>query len=1060
MTFSVLRALHGIIGEALDNIEAVYALHASQDRPLGKDKSPYPSGYSNSPHSGTTRSGHRSTLSVNSLSDAYASPPPSPCIKTEHSDPDSMPQPSIDFPSLDAPCDSSSIAEALTQHPDVVSATNRIIAACGQMTATVQTPFLTICDAVMGYHLPSCMRLFEASHTPEILREAGSAGSHVCLISEKNGVDKVKLAHILRLLATHHVVRELSPDVFALNRVSSMIDTGKRFQDVQQWTAGGVPEKKYEGTSGTAAFVGLCADEIFKSSAYLTETYLLSQSKITKAGSEPTRAPFCFAFGTVESRIGFFGWLEGHAELNSVNNLALTEDVRVETSGGAVYTPVKAAIRNPGSVKHTSLGPSSARDNSNSNRFRLERFGKAMSGTCSWEAPGAILNSFDWHSLAQNSVIVDVGGGIGSTSMLLASAFSSLDKDGLDLRFIIQDRPIVVEMGEKAWKAKCPEFLENGTALFQAHDFFTPQPVKQAAVFLLRVVLHDWPDDFARRILIQLREAAMPDTKLLLGDFVLPLACPDETDKDELLEGIQGAESMLASPPLLANLGKASANAYWMDLTMQVMFNAQERTLRETVALAASAGWKVTRVTKCGASHFGYIVAVPAPIPSQIRYQSGGAALYRDPSFVNPKSQASLKGAAIFTNNPARHRDKHEERDLIERSSSRCGTPTFGSRMQLSFVEEALARFGSAIRSRKPSAKPAVPPKPTLLKQAITLAPVPSVKKKSSPLSVPPLATSPSPVSPTTKGLPSPKFHLPSSEQRAAPKRMSLANLRIPFSSEPVPPLPIGRVPPSPMSPIRPLPRRSSIAQLSSPYGQQKNQPTSSLLASPSLVPIRHVPEPGSLLNSRQGSLTYGIPIPTSPSKSLHRRGSEREPQVQLPMWKSPSRPAQQSQHRTMTRRASLAQLQMPSSSQRVPSQPPPQAAAQLRKRTKSAAGLSSRTGQRVVNAATPANRVNSSHEDGLDNCAGVGSSQWGALPGRGGGTSLRSEKGREVAMAGGFPELLSLTDINLGASVSECDQYHTQEDQGDSDSEYGPVNVLAAAARIERGDLRKRDSP
>jgi len=37
------------------------------------------------------------------------------------------------------------------------------------------------------------MRLFEASHVPEILREAGSAGLHVNYISEKNGVDKTKL---------------------------------------------------------------------------------------------------------------------------------------------------------------------------------------------------------------------------------------------------------------------------------------------------------------------------------------------------------------------------------------------------------------------------------------------------------------------------------------------------------------------------------------------------------------------------------------------------------------------------------------------------------------------------------------------------------------------------------------------------------------------------------------------------------------------------------------------------------------------------------------------------
>jgi hypothetical protein len=30
----------------------------------------------------------------------------------------------------------------------------------------------------------------------------------------------------------------------------------------------------------------------------------------------------------------------------------------------------------------------------------------------------------------------------------------------------------------------------------------------------------------------------------------------------------EGAEKVLAPAPLLANLGKASANAYWMDLTV------------------------------------------------------------------------------------------------------------------------------------------------------------------------------------------------------------------------------------------------------------------------------------------------------------------------------------------------------------------------------------------------------------------------------------------------------------------------------------------------------------
>ncbi|KAJ7833348.1 hypothetical protein B0H14DRAFT_2364340, partial [Mycena olivaceomarginata] len=130
------------------------------------------------------------------------------------------------------------------------------------------------------------------------------------------------------------------------------------------------------------------------------------------------------------------------------------------------------------------------------------------------------------------------------------------------------------------WRAKCRELLDSGAVRFQVHDFFTPRPVTDAAFFLLRVVLHDWPDAFAhRRFLLRLREAAAPHTKLVLANFVLPLACVDDF-------GVEGAEKMLAPAPLLANLGKASANAYWMDITMQVTFNGQECTLHEIVASA------------------------------------------------------------------------------------------------------------------------------------------------------------------------------------------------------------------------------------------------------------------------------------------------------------------------------------------------------------------------------------------------------------------------------------------------------------------------------------------
>ena len=119
MTFSVLRALHSIIGEALGDIEAVYALHGSHDKPpsgLDRDKAPTPDPSGNySSTCSPVGPNHRPTLSTNSLSHVYASPPPSPCIKTENST-DSLPQQSLDFPSLDAPCNPTSLSEMLTHH--------------------------------------------------------------------------------------------------------------------------------------------------------------------------------------------------------------------------------------------------------------------------------------------------------------------------------------------------------------------------------------------------------------------------------------------------------------------------------------------------------------------------------------------------------------------------------------------------------------------------------------------------------------------------------------------------------------------------------------------------------------------------------------------------------------------------------------------------------------------------------------------------------------------------------------------------------------------------------
>ena len=83
-----------------------------------------------------------------------------------------------------------------------------------------------------------------------------------------------------------------------------------------------------------------------------------------------------------------------------------------------------------------------------------------------------------------------------------------------------------------------------------AHDFFTEQPVKDAAAFILRGVLHDWPTAYAEKILRHLRAAARPSTKLIVAESILPYACRT----DETFSYIKGLSVDTTPTPLLPNM--------------------------------------------------------------------------------------------------------------------------------------------------------------------------------------------------------------------------------------------------------------------------------------------------------------------------------------------------------------------------------------------------------------------------------------------------------------------------------------------------------------------------
>ncbi|KAK6373581.1 hypothetical protein LTS17_008073 [Exophiala oligosperma] len=140
-----------------------------------------------------------------------------------------------------------------------------------------------------------------------------------------------------------------------------------------------------------------------------------------------------------------------------------------------------------------------------------KRFGAGMRFVSSAEdtSPQFLSDGFDWARLGKAHV-VDVGGSMGHVSASLAKTFPLL-------HFTVQDLPAMVA------RAKASPSASLSQLEFVEHDFFQSQPEasRQADVFLLRLVLNNWPTSKCREILSQIAAAMKPSAKVVINNFLL-----------------------------------------------------------------------------------------------------------------------------------------------------------------------------------------------------------------------------------------------------------------------------------------------------------------------------------------------------------------------------------------------------------------------------------------------------------------------------------------------------------------------------------------------------------
>jgi hypothetical protein len=144
--------------------------------------------------------------------------------------------------------------------------------------------------------------------------------------------------------------------------------------------------------------------------------------------------------------------------------------------------------------------------------FRSSRFAQAMMAAASASAiktADLLQIGYDWKAVGE-MILVDIGGSGGHDALVLAEAFPNIKN------IVVQDLPEV----QAAFDKTIPSDLKSRIT-FEIRDFFTAQKTR-GDVYMLKMILHDWPDKYAAKILTPLVPQLEKGARIVLVECVAP----------------------------------------------------------------------------------------------------------------------------------------------------------------------------------------------------------------------------------------------------------------------------------------------------------------------------------------------------------------------------------------------------------------------------------------------------------------------------------------------------------------------------------------------------------